>query len=314
MPSSYSTSLRFELQATGENLNTWGDRLDSALSRADDAIASLTTKTLTADYALTTANGTADEARASALAFNGTGAFTVTIPSVSKGYDVSNACTSILTITTGAGRNVTIRTNETVRIRCDGANVDRVQPFYYGNVRIQGVSDPTSAQDAATKNYVDTTAFSMAAGALPGQTGNAGNFLTTNGTVASWLSITAASIGAISGSAPSITGGITQTGTSKFGVTAVPALAIDFSANDVQTKSISANSAFTWTGLTAGKAQSVSLVLTITSAAVPSWPVGTTFPGGVDPGSSLGNGKHELQLATYDGSAVTVSVAKKAIA
>ena len=39
MPSSWSSSLRFELQFTGENINLWGDKLDATLSRVDDAIA-----------------------------------------------------------------------------------------------------------------------------------------------------------------------------------------------------------------------------------------------------------------------------------
>jgi hypothetical protein len=83
-------------------------------------------------------------------------------------------------------------------------------------------------------------------GVLPGQGGNSGKFLTTDGVNPQWITITAASIGALSGSAPSITGGITQSGSSKFTPAAVAALAIDFSVADVQTKSISANSAFTW--------------------------------------------------------------------
>jgi hypothetical protein len=140
MPSSYTVSARFTLQATGENNNTWGVILNTGVfALVDTNINGLLTKALTTDYTLTTANGATDEARNSALSFTGSGAFTVTIPSVPKPYDVSNACTGILTLTTGSGRTVSVRTNETVRIRCDGTNVDRVQPFYFGNVRIQGV-------------------------------------------------------------------------------------------------------------------------------------------------------------------------------
>ena len=40
MPSSYSASLRLELQAAGENLNTWGaPRLNNVIARMDKAIA-----------------------------------------------------------------------------------------------------------------------------------------------------------------------------------------------------------------------------------------------------------------------------------
>ena len=86
MPSSWSASLRFELQFTGENINLWGDKLNAALAHADYAVAGWLTKALSGDYALTTANAGDDEARAAMLKFTGAGAFTVTIPSVSKGY------------------------------------------------------------------------------------------------------------------------------------------------------------------------------------------------------------------------------------
>src|SRR4051812_45956366 len=127
MPSSYSTSLRFELQATGENISTWGIRLDSALSRVDDAIAGWTTKALVADYALTTANGSADEARSGMLKFTGTGSYTVTIPAVSKRYDIWNALTGVLTVSNGSA-SVALQTGEKVSVINDGgANIARVQ-------------------------------------------------------------------------------------------------------------------------------------------------------------------------------------------
>jgi hypothetical protein len=49
---------------------------------------------------------------------------------------------------------------------------------------------PTSNLHASTKKYVDDTAFASLSGVLPAQAGNAGNFLTTNGTVAGWLDAT----------------------------------------------------------------------------------------------------------------------------
>lgn len=184
MPSSYSTSLRFELQFTGENVNLWGDKLNAALSRADTSIAGWLTKALTGDYTLTTANGSADEARTAMLKFTGTGAFTVTIPAVSKRYDIWNALTGSLTVTNGSA-SVTVLSGERVSIITDGgANISRVVAQDMGAFRLQNLGAPTANTDAATKAYVDAQAFAGLA-VLPGQT--VPGFLYTNGSAASWV-------------------------------------------------------------------------------------------------------------------------------
>lgn len=158
MPSSYTASLRFELQGVGENLNTWGVRLSSALSRIDKAIAGLTTIALTADYALTSSNGD-DEARSALLKFTGAGPWTVTIPSVSKSYLIWNACTAAVTITTGAGTTVAIDAGAKVKILCDGTNVSELGFAGLG-----------------LKAYIDAAALT-ATGSLPATTGNDGKVL-----------------------------------------------------------------------------------------------------------------------------------------
>ena len=189
MPSSWSSSLRFELQFTGENINLWGDKLNTVLGHADYAVAGWLTKPLTGDYALTTANAGDDEARAAMLRFTGAGPFTVTIPSVSKAYGVWNACAQMVTLTTGAGTVAAVQPGEIVWVVCDGANVNRVVAIDFGGQPITGLADPTTPQGAATKAYADNLAWTYNAGALPAQTGNAGNFVKTDGTTASWQAI-----------------------------------------------------------------------------------------------------------------------------
>jgi len=125
MPSSYTASLRLELQAQGENPNQWGQpKLNNVISRLDFAVAGMVTKALTGDYELTSSNSSDDEARAAILKFTGgAGPFTVKIPSVPKEYKVWNACAGNVVITTGAGATVAIQPTEIAEIICDGANV-----------------------------------------------------------------------------------------------------------------------------------------------------------------------------------------------
>jgi len=105
MPSTYSTRLRLELQAAGENQNTWGDKANAVFSRLDDAIAgiavvSLGTSVSTA-YTLSAANGAYDEARVATLFINGQLASSVPVrfPAVEKSYWLYNN-------TTGSGLRV----------------------------------------------------------------------------------------------------------------------------------------------------------------------------------------------------------------
>jgi hypothetical protein len=209
MPSSWSASLRFELQFTGENINLWGDKLNAVLTHVDYGVAGWLTKALTGNYSLTTANAGDDEARAAMLRFTGAGPFDVTIPSVSKAYDVWNACSALLVIKTGSGSTSVIQPGEVMRVICDGANVKRVVPTDFGGHAITGVADPTNPQDAATKAYIDAVTFATNAGILPGQPGNAGGALFTNGTTPAWRFIAPSDIGGFAASVGQIWTGTT---------------------------------------------------------------------------------------------------------
>lgn len=173
MPSSWSPSLRFELQFTGENINLWGEKLNAVLQHADYAVAGWLTKPLTGNAALVTANAGDDEARAAMVKFTGgAGPFTVTIPAVSKNYLVWNACAGPVTLSTGAGATVTVDAGDIVTVATDGA---AVKTPGYGGVSI--------------KDWVSSVAWSYNAGNLPAQAGNAGKFVKTDGTSASWQSL-----------------------------------------------------------------------------------------------------------------------------
>lgn len=169
MPSSYSASLRFTLQATGENLNTWGTILNSgAFALIDSAIAGYTSLSLTGNRTLTTANGSADEARMATLKVTSTGAYTVTIPAVSKQYFIWNASSYAITISSaGGGSSVIIPATGKVAIASDGTNVFELGYSGYG-----------------LKDYIDQAVLA-ATGSLPAVTGNSGKYLYCDGVT--WL-------------------------------------------------------------------------------------------------------------------------------
>jgi hypothetical protein len=106
-------------------------------------------------------------------------------------------------------------------------------------------------------------------------------------------------IGAAAADAPTITSGMTYSGATKQNVQALAGTAIDTTLAEFFTKSISANTTFTFTGATASKAQAFLLELTITSSAIPTWPAAVDWSGSTAP--SLGYGKHDIGFFTLNG-------------
>lgn len=129
MPSSFTSSLRLTLPATGENSGTWGTLVNTGITDlTDSAIAGTANITIAAsDVTLTSVNGLADQARAMILNVTGTpgAARNIICPAVSKLYVVSNNITGgyYVTVKTSAGTGVVIPNGETKLIRCDGTNV-----------------------------------------------------------------------------------------------------------------------------------------------------------------------------------------------
>ncbi|RAK51209.1 hypothetical protein [Phenylobacterium soli] len=106
-------------------------------------------------------------------------------------------------------------------------------------------------------------------------------------------------LGAAASSAPTITGGMTFSGSVAQNVQAIAATSIDWSVAEYQTKSISAGTTFTFTGITSSKGQGLLLLLTVSSSATPTWPAAVKWPGGVTP--TFPNGIHLVGFVTFDG-------------
>lgn len=155
MPSTATARLRIEKQNTGENLNTWGTKLNTtALDLLDEAIGGFVAVAVAANVVLTATNYASDQARKKSLRFTGAGGFNVTIPAVEKSYFVHNACAAAVTVTAGGGTNAVVQPGEIVIVYCDGAAVYRGLLLHFGNQRLQAVADPVDATDAANRQYV----------------------------------------------------------------------------------------------------------------------------------------------------------------
>ena len=184
MPSSYTASARFVLQATGEGTNVWGTILNNgAFSLIDFNVNGTVAISASGATTLSTANGATDQARGAILNYTGSTAGVLTIPSVSKVYQ-ARAATAQLTLTNGSNSLVLVA-GDLATVATDGTSIWKVQSADFATRKLTNLGAPTSNLDAATKKYVDDTAFSSTT-TLPGQTGNAGKVLGTDGTLASW--------------------------------------------------------------------------------------------------------------------------------
>lgn len=234
MPSTYTTSNRLELQNPGENLNTWGSKLNSdTTALIDSGMSGVTTLTPSGPITLTTANGSADQSRAAIInCTSGTGG-TLTIPAVSKVYQVRNNCSGSVLFTTGSGTVATVEAGSSATVICDGTNC----------YRFADAADIAAAQGAA-EAYALSLSFAASGGQLPGQSGNAGNILSTNGSAALWTSLAPTATALATAQNFSLTGVVTASAIS-FNGTGGVALSTTIGAGAISSGMLAASVALT---------------------------------------------------------------------
>jgi len=160
MPSTYSTDLRIELIANGEQSGVWGTTTNTNLGTIiEDAIAgAAAVSVISANQALTAQNGSADQARCAAiiLTTTTTANFAVYVPpTATKLYVVKNAssyiasvyCSTSIGNTTAAGTGVSIPAGKTVLLRSDGTNIVEQLDHVVGNFSTGGA---LTVDDSAT--------------------------------------------------------------------------------------------------------------------------------------------------------------------
>lgn len=171
MPSTASDRLLLELQSTGENLNAWGEKLNTLFAMIEAAIRGVVSVTVNTTASLTSTNYTETNATHMVLSLSGSGG-TLTIPAREAVYLIHNGGSGDVTITTGSGVTSVVEVDAITFVFSDGTNVRQLG--------FDGLS---------IKDYIDQELLGASAGNLPGQTGNSGKYLTTNGTSASWAAI-----------------------------------------------------------------------------------------------------------------------------
>ncbi len=133
MASSYSSDLKLELQATGENASTWGDKTNNNLNLIQQAIAGYEAiDVASSDVALVMTDASVSNARNMILKFTGTLAANriVTVPnSIEKFYILQDATThggNTLTFKTASGTGFTLDEGKLSAAYSDGTNVTAV--------------------------------------------------------------------------------------------------------------------------------------------------------------------------------------------
>jgi hypothetical protein len=202
MPSTYSTDLRIELIANGEQSGTWGSTTNTNLGTLiEDAIAGRASVSVTsANQALTALNGAADQARCAAIdlsigAWGSPANFNIYVPPVTKLYVVRNTdstytatvyCSTVIGNTTAAGSGVAIPAGKTTLVRSDGTNIT-TQIDYLGSLSLGAAlpvaSGGTGATTLTANNVILGNGTSAVQVVAPGASGN---LLTSNGTT--WAS------------------------------------------------------------------------------------------------------------------------------
>ena len=218
MASTYSDRLKLELQGTGENAGTWGDKTNNNLDVIDAFAAGFISKNVggSADVTLTTANASSTaEASNKVIDLNGTltGNITVFIPAKENNYIVYNNTSGSFSLTiaaTGhAANGVAITQGAYDVVYCDGAsnyNVSRILSNFgaistkdltvtgnvnasvdanitgnaaiTGNIAVTGTANVTADVNAAANVNV-TSAVNGSTATFSGNV-NADNFVSTN--------------------------------------------------------------------------------------------------------------------------------------
>lgn len=122
MTSTASQRLRLDKQATGDNPDAWGERLNGVIDLVDEAFG-FAEIAVNGNVTLSTQNFVSDQSRRMVLRFTGSGGFAVTIPAVEKMYYIDNRCAADVVLKTSATPGSAVVAGTKRIAYCDGATV-----------------------------------------------------------------------------------------------------------------------------------------------------------------------------------------------
>ena len=156
MASNYSTNLKIELIATGEQAGTWGGTTNTNLGTAlEEAVVGYGNPNFTsdADLTLTLTNSNATQvARNLVLNVTSTGSLTATrnliVPTIEKPYVVQNNTSGgqSIVVKTSGGSGITVPNGKSMFLYVDGTNVVEVTTYTPISSGGTGASDASSAR------------------------------------------------------------------------------------------------------------------------------------------------------------------------
>ena len=167
MASTYSSDLKLELMATGENAGTWGTKTNTNLELVQQAIAGVQSITLSngSTTALVMSNASISNARNMVIKFATitlTSATTVTIPDLIEKFYIFD-CTAVtdatnLTIKTASNSGFTCDASKIYAAYSDGTNLNEVSLDTLGGT----LGTAQIADDAVTNDKVADDAIQSA--------------------------------------------------------------------------------------------------------------------------------------------------------
>jgi len=175
MPSTYTSRIRAEKQATGEGLNVWGQNLNQRTTdlfdEALDGVESVDLgggATFDLSSATYTKNGESDTSRQRVLIFSNTHASgtAITIPSVEKWYFIRNSASQAITLAPSGGNTATVAAGADAIVLSNGTDCflfrQRLNELAAPNgavsmnsQRLTNVADATDPADAVNKAQVE---------------------------------------------------------------------------------------------------------------------------------------------------------------